>query len=406
MATRVLVLATHLSRTNAGAAHATIDISNALAESSWADVTVHAYSRDEDALTPALRFIQGRARTDPRFFWRVPSLYRVAYATSGLRALPLPPVDVCYTQTTELGLAYRRLFPDTPIISHTGHVLVDREFAEERATPADALQRLEALLLRRAERQAYAAPHWTHVVSTALVARQREAHLGLAAGFFQVRPLGVDGRRFDRSATYPDVRSQLRIPSDAFVIVSVARLVPWKGIDLLLRAAAAAATKPAVIVVGDGRDAGRLRATTAELGIAERVQFVGHAHPAPYMAAADLFVLPSAIESFGMAYAEAMHMGLPCIGLRNDPPRVLSSAADVIPHGIAGYCVSSEEELRARIDELASNRGLRQRLGDQAHDLATREYSVERYCAFLHELVERKRGASASPRSRPPAKNP
>jgi glycosyltransferase involved in cell wall biosynthesis len=287
-----------------------------------------------------------------------------------------------------LGLAYRRLFPRTPIVSHTGHVIVERELREESGVTGP--QRwLMATMLNRMERRAYATAGWTHVVSTRLVARQREAHYRLRPGFFQVRPLGVDRRRFDRAAPHPDVRAQLRIPADAFVVVTAARLVPWKNIELLLRAVALAAHRPVLIVAGHGPHADHLREVARTLGVAERVHFVGHTHPAPYLAAADVFALPSLIESFGMVYAEAMFMGLPCIGLRNDPPRVLSSAVDVIPEGVAGYCVSTVEELRDRLDLLAADPALRRRLGEQAHALATAEYSVERYCAFLHELAER-----------------
>ena len=400
MVSRVLVLATHLSRANAGAAHATIDIANTLAETEWADVTVHAYTRDEDALSPAIRFVQGAARPEPRLLWRVPSSYRIRHAVAELRGLGLPPADVCYTQSTELGLAYRLLHPATPIISHTGHVLVDRELLEESGATPGPLLRLESRLQKRTELRTYRAPRWTHVVSTRLVARQRERHYGLPEGFFEVRPLGVDGRRFDRAADHPDVRATLGVPPDAFLVATVARLVPWKGIDTLLRAVAASRARPWLVVVGDGRDAPRLRALAGELGVAERVRFVGHAHPAPYLAAADLFALPSLIESFGMVYAEAMHLGLPCIGLRNDPPRVLSSAMDVIPEGVAGYCVSSQEELRERIDQLAADAALRRRLGEQAHALATREYSARRYCEFIRELVERERTPSVAAAAR------
>jgi len=406
MTCRVLVLATHLSRSNAGAAHATIDIANTLAESDWAEVAVHAYTRDEDALSPAIRFVRGSVSPDPRLLWRLPSLYRLRHAVAELPAAQLPPADVCYTQSTELGLAYRLLHPATPIISHTGHVLVDRELREELSTRRGPLLRLESWMQKRTEMRTYREPHWTHVVSTRLVARQRERHYGLPEGFFEVRPLGVDGRRFDRSADHPDVRAALGIPADAVLVATVARLVPWKGIDTLLRALASSGARPWLVVVGQGGDESRLRALAAELGLAERVRFVGHAHPAPYLAAADLFALPSLIESFGMVYAEAMHLGLPCIGLRYDPPRVLSSAMDVIPDGVAGYCVSGEDELRDRIERLAGDPALRRRLGEQAHALATREYSARRYVEFVRELVERGRTpgtAVATSVSRQPA---
>ena len=388
MPIRVLVLGTHLSRTQAGAAHATIDIINALAATSWASVTAFGYSRDADALHPDVPFVTGVTRPHPRFFWRFATAYEVPWATRDLAGSRLPPADLCYTQNTVLGLAYRRLFPATPIVSHTGHVLAERELFEETSSRSVG-QRLTARALGGRERRAYAAPRWRHVVSTRLVARQRERHYGLPEGFFAVRPLGVDGARFDRGAAHPDVRGALGIGPDDFVVATAARLVPWKNIGLLLQAVERAASRPRLVVIGDGPDAGRLREEARTLGVADRVHFVGHAHPAPYLAAADVFALPSLIESFGMVYAEAMHMGLPCIGLRNAPPHVLSSATDVIPEGVAGYCVSSLEELCERLDGLASDVPLRRRLGEQAHRLATTEYSVQSYCDFLRALLER-----------------
>jgi glycosyltransferase involved in cell wall biosynthesis len=97
-------------------------------------------------------------------------------------------------------------------------------------------------------------------------------------------------------------------------------------------------------------------------------------------------VLPSRIESFGLAYAEAMSMGLPCIGLRNRPPNVLSSAEDVIPEGKAGYCVDGVEELRERVDTLARSPALVRELGAFAYELATTEYTTERYVDCLASL--------------------
>ena len=116
--------------------------------------------------------------------------------------------------------------------------------------------------------------------------------------------------------------------------------------------------------------------------------FGSHVDPVPFLASSDLFVLPSSIESFGLAYAEAMAMGLPCIGRRNQPPEVLSSAQDVIPEGKAGYCISTVEELRNRIDDLARAPQILRDLGEQAYRLATNAYTTERYIACLESLEE------------------
>jgi glycosyltransferase involved in cell wall biosynthesis len=388
MATRILVLGTYLQRTQAGAAHSTIDIINALAGAPWASVTAFGYSRDDDALLPSVPFVRGVARPHPRFLWRLPPLYEVPWAVRELAAAGLPPADVVYTQNMVLGLAYRRLVPDTPIVSHLGHVLAGRELLEESA--ATSLQlRANARLLDRRERRVYRTPRWRQAVSTRLLARARARHFGLPEEFFEVHPLGVDPRRFDRRADLPDVRQALGIGADEFVVVTVARLVALKNLGLLLRAVAGAGRPMRLLVVGDGPEAGRLESEAAALGIAGRVHFAGHAHPAPYLAASDVFALPSLIESFGMVYAEAMHFGLPCIGLRNDPPHVLSSAEEVIPEGVAGYCVSTLEELRDRLERLAADRPLRERMGEAGYRLATTEYSVQSYVAFLRALLER-----------------
>jgi glycosyltransferase involved in cell wall biosynthesis len=382
----VLVLATHLSREQAGAAHATIDFINALATSGWAAVTVCCYSCDRASLAPGTPVVTMVKPEEPPLLWRVSPLFAVARIARALAPLPLPAVDACYTQTTQLGLAYRRLRPRDLIISHTGHVVASREYLEEVERPT--LQaRLHARLTDRLERQAYQTPRWRHVVSTRRVAEQRAAHYGLPPTLLSVRPLGIDSARFDRSEVTHDVRSELGIPPDAFVLITVARLVRWKNIQMAVDAVARLHSAH-LVVVGSGPDGAALRDRARASGVAERVHFVGHRHPTPYLAAADVFVLPSTIESFGMVYAEAMHLQLPCIGLRHNPPEVISSAEDVIPEGVAGYCVSTPGELHERLVRLQREPLLRRRLGAQARQLATAQYSAAAYAGFIRGLIE------------------
>jgi glycosyltransferase involved in cell wall biosynthesis len=272
-------------------------------------------------------------------------------------------------------------------VSHTGAVLADRELREE-SEGSPLVVAINAWLVRRFERQSYEEPHWRHFVSTKLVADQRAEHFDLRPGFFTIAPYGLDITRFDRDADHDDMRAAYGIPASAFVLVSVARLVQWKNHDMVLRALAKAREKVWLFIVGDGAEDQRLKALARELGVEDRVRFVGHADPVPYLASSDLFVLPSRIESFGLAYAEAMSMGLPCIGLRNRPPAVLSSAEDVIPEGKAGFCVDGVDELRDRIDQLACSPETLRELSDFAHHLATTEYTTERYIESLEGVME------------------
>jgi glycosyltransferase involved in cell wall biosynthesis len=185
------------------------------------------------------------------------------------------------------------------------------------------------------------------------------------------------------------VRGDLSIPDGATVFLTVARLVRWKNVDLIIRALGALRDENAYfIVVGAGPERENLRQLAIECAVESRTRFVGQiAEPAEYYAASDVFVLPSKIESFGNVYAEAMLMGLPCIGMTHRPPYVLSSAQDVIPEGIAGYCVSDVEELLKIMHRLIRDPDLRRELGENAYRHALQQYTIERYSETLLALA-------------------
>ncbi len=386
MRPRILVLAGFLERKQAGAAQAVIHLVNALAERHPGEVVVAAFMHDPELLHSGARVIHLDMPDAPRFFWRFFPVIFLRQCLAAFRTAGLPVADLCYTANTTMGLAYRRLHPSVAIVSHTGAILADRELREESEGSRLTIE-INARLVRYYERKSYREPNWRHFVSTKLVAEQRESDFRLPRLFFTVAPYGLDISRFDRDADHEDMRAPHGVPEDAFVIVSVARLVQWKNHDMILRAIAGAESKPWLFIVGAGPEEGRLKALAHELGVESRVRFPGHADPVPFLASSDLFVLPSRIESFGLAYAEAMSMGLPCIGLRNRPPDVLSSAEDVIPEGKAGYCVDRVEELTARIDELARSPEKVSALGAFAHHLATNEYTTERYVESLATIT-------------------
>ncbi len=109
-------------------------------------------------------------------------------------------------------------------------------------------------------------------------------------------------------------------------LLSVGRLSPEKGHEVLLHAfaeARAGGLDASLTIVGDGSERARLEVLAAELGIAERVRFTGvllDADLADAMRAADVFVLPSHSEGFGVVLIEAMAMGLPVVATRSGGP--------------------------------------------------------------------------------------
>jgi glycosyltransferase involved in cell wall biosynthesis len=130
----------------------------------------------------------------------------------------------------------------------------------------------------------------------------------------------VDTERFTPGDGKVAARGRLGLEADGPVLLTVRRLEPRMGIDRLLRALPLLGRDDAtLVVVGSGSLAGDLPCLAAELGIAERVLFVGpvsdDAHLADWYRAADLFVLPTtAYEGFGMATVESLASGTPVVG--------------------------------------------------------------------------------------------
>jgi phosphatidylinositol alpha-1,6-mannosyltransferase len=125
------------------------------------------------------------------------------------------------------------------------------------------------------------------------------------------------------------------------VVLSLARLEPRKGIDMVIRALPAlAAAHPGVLhlVAGSGPDAPRLRGLAESLGVAQRVRFLGRVEEgmkAALFRHADLFAMPArregaSVEGFGIVYLEAAWHGVPALAGR------AGGAADAVAEGETG----------------------------------------------------------------------
>ena len=142
------------------------------------------------------------------------------------------------------------------------------------------------------------------------------------------------------------------------VVVSVGRLTPQKNHELLLRAAARMSIPPRIVLVGDGPERTRLEAVAEDLGIS--VDFRGaDPNPYPVIASADVFVLPSRFEGFGVVLVEALALGTPVIS--TDCPH---GPAEILGNGEYGELVpvGDEASLAQAIERLLTDDGRRARL--------------------------------------------
>jgi glycosyltransferase involved in cell wall biosynthesis len=190
------------------------------------------------------------------------------------------------------------------------------------------------------------------------------------------------------------LRGRMQLPSDAFVLFALGRLVPHKGFQDLLEAFAmlepVADGRPRVLVIaGDGPERVRLANAARSLGIAGRVRWVGwQEDPAPFYALCDVFVCPSRHEPLGNVILEAWQHHLPVLSTRNE------GATELVREGDGALLAPTEgpaglaEGLRTM---LALSPAERHRLAASGHATVQREHHEEAVVAAYLALYERLR---------------
>lgn len=153
-------------------------------------------------------------------------------------------------------------------------------------------------------------------------------------------PHGVDTDRF-----YPREEQHSAVDPEKTTLLYVGRLGARKGLDLALQALAEVdAATVEFLIAGTGRHEEQLRELAKELGIREQVAFLGYVPdeelPMLY-SSADVFVLPSRYEGFGLVLLEAMACGTPVIG--TDAGGIPTAIRD----GETGYIVNQDEKMLA-----------------------------------------------------------
>lgn len=223
------------------------------------------------------------------------------------------------------------------------------------------------------------------------------AEFGVEASRVHVVYPGVDVSKFlPRGAASLALRRRLA-DDDETLLLTVGRLQRRKGQDLVLKAlhaARGAAAKLRYAIVGEGEDRARLEQLAVDLGVADRVTFVGavaaEALPS-YYAAADIFVHPNRVdhgdfEGFGIVFLEAAAAALPVIGGRS------GGVPEAIEEGRTGMLVDGTDvaELSDAIRALADDSALRRRLGEAGRARVIEQFTWDRavtQVAAIHAQV-------------------
>lgn len=215
-------------------------------------------------------------------------------------------------------------------------------------SPRGALQRWEG------SRRARAKWPWERLCDVLLVPRRSVLHLTTE----REREASVSRIRNARPVVIPNgvelpdsLPARDWLPDGTLRLLFMGRLHPIKGLDHLLRAVAGlpGAFRLTLCGAGEGGYVRSLEALVARLGLEPRVRFAGHVEKEAKLRAfaeADLCVLPSFSENFGMAVAEALAHGVPVVASDRTPWREVEARG-------CGRCVPNDpESLRCAIEEM------------------------------------------------------
>ena len=220
------------------------------------------------------------------------------------------------------------------------------------------------------------------VALTAVDRQQMVRHYGALAPI-DIIPGGVDLARFSPRPRL-EARDALGLEPGSRMVLFVGRIQRLKGLEVLLRAFARLGDLDARLVVVGGqrgtghesREIGRVQHLAAKLGVEDRTRFVGavaHERLPLYYSAADVTVMPSSYESFGLVAVESLACGTPVVATR------VGGLSSVVRDGETGLLVPwRDAQLFAdRLRQVLTDAPLRQRMANQARASVLR-FSWER----------------------------
>jgi len=280
------------------------------------------------------------------------------------------PYDVIHAHHPIAALVLKKMFPDTPVVM-TIHSSYERELIlngkiEDGGIEHQFLTSIYRELEYHMDQILTVSESFNQYLSTYMNHPER----------IIVIPNGYDERRFK------PISHDNEVPQ----LITVCRLVPAKGMDILLKACAELKSRGHAYVlhiIGDGPIRTELEELAAKLDIYDETIFYGYMlHPEQFMPFSDIFVLPSRAEAFGSVFAEAALCWLALVGTN------VGGIAEQIEDGVNGLLVPPDQPsaLADALEKMMIDPVYRYQLSRAGWEKAKKSYSLTRVVNELKNI--------------------
>ena len=375
-----------------GSAHSGLLLANGLREAGWAPhvafgfegpiIERYAAAGHETHVVPHENWLR---RDRPHQFAKDVWLeWRKASAFGALIEEVRP--DVVYLNTVvSLAGAVAARRHGVPCVWHLREMFAD--VGGEMRAPSWAVPLVRQVIRARADQL---------VANSAATARNL---LGASHDGVEVIPNAVRAAFFEEERVQEEARAAFNLSCDPPIVGVPGTLRPMKGHPFFFDAVAPvlrerAALRVAVTGDGDGEFVAHLERRVDELGIADRVHFLGWVEDMPaFYRACDLVCIPSHAEPFGRTAIEAFAAGTPVVAT------AVGGLQEIVTHGETGRLVpyGDEEALAAAVRQLLDRPALRQQVTENARQVAEERYHERIYKSRTADVARSAGGRDSIP---------
>ena len=215
------------------------------------------------------------------------------------------------------------------------------------------------------------------------------------SGRGSIVPNGVDVAHYAHKKSSEEIaalRIELGIAQDEKVIVTTSRLVYKNAVDQLILGFnewASKANIPAkLLIIGGGKDEGKLRKLAKDIDIEERIIFAGekpHDALPLYLQASDAFVRPSRSEGMGNSFIEAMAAGIPVVGTK------VGGIVDFLENKKTGMLIDRDNPyaIARALHELVTNEALRTEIVENGRRMVSERYEWNNVAEQMQDIYNK-----------------